>query len=167
MALCVWLRFGERELSFDRAAIGLILTAHWLLLHARQPCTQHNASPRLASPLLALPTPTPQLPAIPVPSVLFSLASNLKCLHLIVRGNEPKTDVNYDPGDNVENDHWQSVSLDNTAEVFNSDDETRQSLYYLWRTSEWSRAPHSICFYSRKVDIPMSFKTIKKGSLIL
>lgn len=52
-----------------------------------------------------------------------------------MQGKEPKPDVNYDLGDNVENDHWQSVSLDNTAEGFNSDDETRQSLYYLWWTS--------------------------------
>lgn len=52
-----------------------------------------------------------------------------------MQGKEPKPDVNYDLGDNVENDHWQSVSLDNTAEGFNSDDETRQSLYYLWWAS--------------------------------
>lgn len=83
-----------RELSFDRAAIGLILTAHWLLLHARQPCTQQATSP---------PQPSP---ALPVPSVLFSLpVLNLKYLHLIAQGKEPKPDVNYDLDDNVEDDH--------------------------------------------------------------
>lgn len=78
--------------------------------------------PRLVSPhppLTQRPS-SPQLPAIPVP---FSSAQpRLKPLSvsiLIVQGNEPEPDVNYDPGDNVEDDHRQSFSLNNAAEASN------------------------------------------------
>lgn len=107
-------------LSFDRAAIGLILTAHWLLLHARQPCAQHAASP--PSPLTSPP------PARPFCSL--QPGSNLKCLHLIAQEEEAKPDVNYDRGDNVAADHWRSVSLGDTDEGFNSDGETRRRVHY-------------------------------------
>lgn len=61
--------------------------------------------PRLVSPRPPS-LPPPQLGATPVP---FSSAQPcLKPLSvsiLIVQGNEPEQDVNYDPGDNVEDDH--------------------------------------------------------------
>lgn len=68
------------EPSFDGAAIGLILTAHWLLFHARQPWTQQAALPCLVSP------------ALPLAPSLFSLLSLIfKCNHLIAW---PKQDGN-------------------------------------------------------------------------
>lgn len=112
--------------------------------------------------------PANPAPHPPVPSVLFCsfLSLNVKYLHLIVRAKEPKPDVNYDLGDNVEDDHWQSVSLDKTAEGFNSKWwNMAESLLPAVDLCEWNGAPQSICFYNRKVRIPVSFKTIKKLAL--
>lgn len=86
-------------------------------------------------------------PSLPIPSVLFSFLSlNLKYLHLIAQGKEPKPDVNYDLGDNVEDDHWQSVSLDKTAEgvLVQMMKQGRVSITYsspLWMTQSSSINP--------------------------
>lgn len=61
------------------------------------------ANPAPSTPPRLVPPPTP--PALPVPSVQPSLAQTLSVSHLIMQGKEPKPDVNYDLGDNVENDH--------------------------------------------------------------